>query len=325
MVGKTLIGILLAGAVIAAQTQGGGGQDVGGGGDTPGVRALTPLEQFAADLKMDVRTQGAAIEEALNDAAKDAAPVSDEMVAIRQRWINALLASRPDEAKAAATAYTAAAAKMTGIETRAFVRIYAPLKPNQQAGAAKAFDILAGFFQPTSLRSGRGGGRRGGGRSNISVMVSPSAAPGTTVLAAQRGGGRGGGSVSLGPVQQTRLDVIESAFQLDKDQRKGVKTILDDAHKTAAPVRDQLLKARAGIVTAIRAGQPQPDIDAAVNAYAVQATAMTEVEMTALARVLQSLEKEQRANAAGVQTAFFLMRNMFLEKKWDDVPGTRGY
>jgi len=302
----------------AAQGQGGGGQDPGGG-NALGARALTPLEQFAGHLKLDVVKQGPTIEQAMNEAAAEAAPVAEEMVQIRQRWINALLNKRTDDAKAAAASYLTAAARMTGIETRAFTRLYDPAKANQ-SGATKAFDILAGFFQPASLRTGRGGGgaRRGGGSSTISAAISPSAAP----LA--QGGGRGG-TPSLGAIQPTRLDVIETAFQLQKEQRKAVKTLLDEAHKAAAPIREQLTKTRAGIVAAVQARKPQPEIDAAVSVYAVQATAMTDAEMTALAELLQSLEKEQRANAAAIQTTFFLMRNMFLDKKWDDVPGTKGY
>jgi len=324
VLGRILMTTMLASAVVGAQGQGGGGggQDFGGGGDTPTARALTPIEQFASNLKLDLRTQGPMIEEVLNAAATDAKPIADEMLQVRQRWVNAILSSRTDEAKAAAAAYTPAAARMTALETRAFMRIFEQVKPAQQTGSgpAKAFDILAGFFQPPSVRSGRGGGgRRGGGGSNISAAVA-----GTTTLAQRRGGG-GGGAPSLGPSQKTRLDILEEAFQLTKDQRKAVKTSFDDVNKTATPVRAQLMNARAGIVSAIQAHKPQGDIDAAVQGYAVQATAMAEIELNAMAKLLQGLEKDQRANAGAIETTFFLMRNMFLEKNWDDIPGTKGY
>ena len=52
---------------------------------------------------------------------------------------------------------------------------------------------------------------------------------------------------------------------------------------------------------------------------------MTVLEMKALAHVLQSISREQMANTAGVQTTFYLMRAMFLEKRWDEIPGTRSY
>jgi hypothetical protein len=53
---------------------------------------------------------------------------------------------------------------------------------------------------------------------------------------------------------------------------------------------------------------------------------MTALEMQALAQVLQTLDQEQRANGAGVRSAFFLMRGIFLDnKRWDDTPDGRSY
>ena len=144
---------------------------------------------------------------------------------------------------------------------------------------------------------------------------------------AQRGrGGSGGAPGGGGPVQMTRLETLEADFKLTKDQKKAVKGILDEAHKGAAPTREALSRTRTALAAAIVAGKGQPDIDAAVNAYAEQAAAMTAVEMKALAQVMESLEKDQRANQAGVRSAFFLMRGIFLDnKKWDEVPDARGY
>ena len=42
--------------------------------------------------------------------------------------------------------YAAAAAQMTKIEADAFAKIYAMLKPNQQAKAEQAFELMAGMF-----------------------------------------------------------------------------------------------------------------------------------------------------------------------------------
>ena len=94
-------------------------------------------------------------------------------------------------------------------------------------------------------------------------------------------------------------------------------------HPLEALVRSD--QERAVIADAVHAKQAQAEVDAAVKAYAEQAALMVEIEMKALSKVLQSLEKEQRANAAGVQTAFFLMRGMFLEKNWNDIPTAKGY
>jgi Spy/CpxP family protein refolding chaperone len=137
---------------------------------------------------------------------------------------------------------------------------------------------------------------------------------------------RSGGGAPATPLEQTRLNILESGFKLNKDQKKAVKTILDEAHKSAAPVREALTRTHAAIAAAIQSGKSQEIIDAAVNEYAQQAAAMTALEMQALAQVLQTLDPEQRANAPGVRSAFFLMRGIFLDnKRWDDVPDSRGY
>ena len=137
---------------------------------------------------------------------------------------------------------------------------------------------------------------------------------------------RSGGGAPATPVDQTRLNILESAFKLNKDQKKAVKTILDDAHKNAASVRESLTSTHAAIAAAIQSNKSQDVVDAAVNEYAKQAAAMTALEMQALAQVLQSLDPEQRTNGAGVRSAFFLMRGIFLDnKRWDDVPDGRGY
>jgi len=47
---------------------------------------------------------------------------------------------------------------------------------------------------------------------------------------------------------------------LNKDQKKQVRSILDDGQKEAMPVRDQLLKGRQSIAQAVAAGKSQDEI-----------------------------------------------------------------
>jgi Spy/CpxP family protein refolding chaperone len=123
-----------------------------------------------------------------------------------------------------------------------------------------------------------------------------------------------------------RHDMLIDTFRLNRDQERAVKTIMDDAAKTATPVRDSLVKARAGIATAVTTAKPQADIDAAVQAYAVQSTAMAEIEMRALAKIMQTLTPEQRANANAVRSTFQLMRGAFITKNWNEPPNPdKGY
>lgn len=156
----------------------------------------------------------------------------------------------------------------------------------------------------------------------------------TALLSAQRGGGGGrrggGGGAGAGegayPYPLTRMQLLAGDFKLKKDQKKAVKTILDEAQKNAAPIRDALTRTRGALAEAVEANKAPAEIDVAVQGYAEQVAAMTALEMNAFARVLQSLDEDQRTNQAGVRSAFFLMRGMFLDsKRWDDVPDSRSY
>jgi Spy/CpxP family protein refolding chaperone len=146
-------------------------------------------------------------------------------------------------------------------------------------------------------------------------------------LHAQRGGGGGGMSAGqVGGFQLTRLEMLTNDFQLSKDQKKGVKALLDEAHKNAAPTRDALFNSHAAIGTAIAANKGQAEIDATVKQYGQQAAAMATLEMKTLAQLLQQLEPAQRNNQAAVRSAFVLMHGIFLDaKKWDAVPDLRSY
>jgi hypothetical protein len=145
-----------------------------------------------------------------------------------------------------------------------------------------------------------------------------------TPALAQRGGGRG--SLPSADFQLTRLETLASSFTLNKDQKKAVKTILDAAHTSASSARDGLTRTRAAIAAAIQANNEQAEIDRAIGEYAEQAAAMTAVEMTALAEIIQTLDSAQRANPAALRSAFFLMRGIFLDKRrWDDIPDSRSY
>ncbi len=168
MVFRLLLTTLAAALVVAALTWRVGAQTGAGGvqsGAPPieGVRALTPFEQFTNRLKLDEKTQVPAAQEIFTAAAKEASPVAVEMLQLRQKMLNVALSGNPEDQKAVEGAYTVAAAKMTGIETSAFAKVYAGLKPNQQSNAAQAFALIAGFFQAAGP-SGGGRGQRGGGQ-----------------------------------------------------------------------------------------------------------------------------------------------------------------
>jgi hypothetical protein len=163
---RPLLTTLIAAVMVAALTwravaQTGSGGVQSGAPPIEGVRALTPFERFADRLKLDEKTQVPAAQEIFTAAAQEAAPVAVEMLQLRQRLLNAALSGNTEDEKAVESAYTVAAAKMTGIEATAFAKVYATLKPNQQSNASQAFALIAGFFQaagPGGARGQRGGG-----------------------------------------------------------------------------------------------------------------------------------------------------------------------
>lgn len=143
--------------VVSAQ----GGRSPGGGGS--GAAQIAALQAFADKLKLDQKVQIPAVETIFTDAARAALPVSTQLVQLRRRLFDAETAGKADEIAAAREALATTSAKMTTIETEAYQRVFAILKPNQQSKTAEVFELMAGLFQtaprPTSGRTGRGGGQ----------------------------------------------------------------------------------------------------------------------------------------------------------------------
>jgi hypothetical protein len=150
----------------------------------------------------------------------------------------------------------------------------------------------------------------------------------TAALAlAQRGGGGGGagggmGGESMGGMsgggggfaRQTRMDRISEALKLNKDQKKMVKTTLDEGQKEAAPVRDQMVKNRKAIAEAV-AGGDADSIAKAVNNYAASEAQMTAIELKAFAKIYPNLEKEQQRGGA---VLYGMMGGIFAGKNWNE-------
>ena len=139
-----------------------------------------------------------------------------------------------------------------------------------------------------------------------------------SLASAQRGGGgRGASSSPLSPMggQADKLAMLTDAFKLTKDQKKLVKTVLDDGQKEAAPLRDEAMKSRQAIGEAVSAGKSQDEIDKLVKSHAGIETQMAGIEMKAFARIFKELDKEQQPRA---QVLFQMMNGIFKIKNWND-------
>jgi Spy/CpxP family protein refolding chaperone len=147
---------------------------------------------------------------------------------------------------------------------------------------------------------------------------------GAPALSAQ-GRGRGGGGGGVSAALPTRLDLLVAGFTLTKDQEKQIKTILDADYKAAAPIKKQLIDSRMALGMAIQTNKSEAEIQTATQEYAKHATAMTQAETKALAKVVKVLTIEQRQNEAVMAGAVGMMRGIFYGKKWDIAPDVRFY
>lgn len=160
---KLLLAAALATGVASAQggmggdTGGGGGRGGRGGGDAstigapPRVQKPSQADQVVDKLKLnkDLKNEFEAL---LEEAQKEAAPVRQKLLETRNAIAVAMVAGKgKEEIDPLLKNYAAVSAEMTGIETRILAKICAKLKPNQQAKAGQAFDLMAEIFDSPDL------------------------------------------------------------------------------------------------------------------------------------------------------------------------------
>ena len=119
----------------------------------------TKYEQFVDKLKLNKEQKDEAMS-ALSAALEESAPVRADMDKSRVAITSALLDGKSgDEVKKLMDEYAAATAKMTAVEVKAFSRVFASLKPNQQAKAGPSFELLAEVLDQAIAGAGARGGR----------------------------------------------------------------------------------------------------------------------------------------------------------------------
>lgn len=175
---KTLL-LMATMATTLAFAQGGGGMGGGGGDDTggmggggraggmgddtsmPRMQRQAPFDIFADRLKLNKDQKPEALT-AISDALKESGPLRQQLMQAKLDMAKAMLGgASADDLKKTEDAYASLAAQVTGIEAKAFAKVCALLKPNQQGKAASAFELMAGMF---NTPVGGGGGGRAGGR-----------------------------------------------------------------------------------------------------------------------------------------------------------------
>ena len=114
---------------------------------------------------------------------------------------------------------------------------------------------------------------------------------------------------------KNHLELISEELKLSKEQKKDVKTLMDEAQKEAMPLKDQLVKSRAQLAGAIEAGK-QEEIDKAIQSHSLLEAQMAAVEMKAFADIYKILDADQRSKSRAV---FVLMPGIFKAKNWVDA------
>ena len=140
-----------------------------------------------------------------------------------------------------------------------------------------------------------------------------------TASAQRGGGGRSSGmgdNMQMGsPQRMNRMDMLEKTLSLNKDQRKDVKNIMDEAQKEAAPLREQMAKGRADVASAVESGKAD-SVDQAVKSYADLQTKMATIELKAFAQIFKLLDSDQQQKTRDV---FPMMGGVFSSKNWMEV------
>lgn len=118
---------------------------------------LSKGAMFANRLDLD-RTQRETVQEIMNEAFKEIAPLRTQTEQTRAQIASSIITNgRQEDIDKLMAEYSAAAARITDIQAKAFGKVCALLKPNQKSKASSAFDLWAGTLDPA------GGIARGGG------------------------------------------------------------------------------------------------------------------------------------------------------------------
>lgn len=140
---------------------------------------------------------------------------------------------------------------------------------------------------------------------------------------AQRGGGggsKGGGDMAptMGAAMPNRIDRIAAALNLDKDQKKTVRTILEDGAKEAAPLRDQVAKSRIALGEAIGAQKGEEELKQIARTSSDLSAQLTELELQTFAKVFGTLNDDQKKDSQALVRAYGLIANVYHNKNWNE-------
>ncbi|HLK68329.1 MAG TPA: hypothetical protein VKU19_33080 [Bryobacteraceae bacterium] len=159
MFARLLLAAVLVASLASAQgKKGGGGMGGGGMSGGAGMPAARPskLQLFAEKLKLTTE-QKDDVAKMLTAAMEQSTQLRGQIDQERVQIAGALIEGKSgDDLKKLMDDYTSLEAQFTDIETKTFAKIYESLKPNQQAKAGQAYELMVAVLDRP------GGGRQGG-------------------------------------------------------------------------------------------------------------------------------------------------------------------
>jgi hypothetical protein len=124
------------------------------------------------------------------------------------------------------------------------------------------------------------------------------------------------GAAPMGP--PTRFEDIAGALNLNRDQRKTARTILEDGAKEAAPLRDQLSKSRVSVGEAVTANKGMDDLKQIAKTSSELAVQISQLEIKAFVKIFGLLDDTQKQDMRGLGRALSLANEMYHIKNWND-------
>jgi hypothetical protein len=115
-----------------------------------------------------------------------------------------------------------------------------------------------------------------------------------------------------------RFDSIANALNLNKDQKKTVRDLLEDGAKQAAPIREQMSKSRLAVGEAITANKGEDELKQVAKTSSDLNVQLSQLELKVFAKTYTTLDDTQKKDMQGLGRALALMNGMYHNKNWTD-------
>lgn len=145
-----IIGLLCASLGMAQRGGGGGRGGSEGGGDMPAMGAQNKLDAIALNLGLN-KDQKKAVKAILDEGAREAAPLRDQIAKSHIAVGDAVVAKKSDdEIKLAAKASGDVTAQLSQLEMKTFAKIFATLDDTEKAnrqGITRVLTVMNGIYR----------------------------------------------------------------------------------------------------------------------------------------------------------------------------------